>query len=352
MEQTKAFLRAHCARYPALTVQDVLKALHQSSFGCGHLVENRAAAVDFIRRETASCPDGDVSLREALCGGFCRVHLAAAKRMGLAPETLGAIFALSAAAPCDGAAGGRCEVFLELCRAGELPFELQSVEAEIAAWCAAGYPARRHSEVFRAAYAPAYRVLWNRHAWALPLFAAIDRKLAEAGRAVVAVEGGAGSGKSTLAQLLKEVYDCTVFHMDDFFLRPEQRTAERYAEVGGNIDHERFLAEVLQPLRRGEAVDYRPFDCGTFTVQPPRRINPAPLVIVEGAYSMHPKLAAQYDLTAFLDISPALQRRRIESRNSPEFARRFFEEWIPLERIYFEATGACERCDVILEVEE
>ena len=60
--------------------------------------------------------------------------------------------------------------------------------------------------------------------------------------------------------------------MDDFFLRPEQRTPERYAEPGGNVDRERFLAEVLIPLRAGETVQYRRFDCSTFTVLPPKPI--------------------------------------------------------------------------------
>lgn len=32
------FLRAHCARYPELALQDVFKALYQSAFGCEHLI--------------------------------------------------------------------------------------------------------------------------------------------------------------------------------------------------------------------------------------------------------------------------------------------------------------------------
>ena len=59
--------------------------------------------------------------------------------------------------------------------------------------------------------------------------------------------------------------------MDDFFLRPEQRTPERFSEPGGNVDRERFLSEVLLPLRQGEAVDYRRFDCATFTIAPTLR---------------------------------------------------------------------------------
>ena len=49
--------------------------------------------------------------------------------------------------------------------------------------------------------------------------------------------------------------------MDDFFLRPEQRTAQRLAQSGGNVDWERFQAEVLIPLRQGISFSYRPYDC-------------------------------------------------------------------------------------------
>ena len=65
---------------------------------------------------------------------------------------------------------------------------------------------------------------------------------------IIAIDGGSASGKTTLAKILSEKYDCNVFHIDDFFLRPEQRTPERFAEIGGNFDRERFQGEVLQSL--------------------------------------------------------------------------------------------------------
>ena len=76
---------------------------------------------------------------------------------------------------------------------------------------------------------------------------------------IVAIDGKCTSGKTTLASKLAELYDCNVFHMDDFFLRPEQRTPERFAEVGGKVDYERFLAEVLLPLKSSKTFSYRPF---------------------------------------------------------------------------------------------
>ena len=76
-------------------------------------------------------------------------------------------------------------------------------------------------------------------------------------RITIAIDGSCTSGKSTLAAALASELDCNLFHMDDFFLRPQQRTAERYAEAGGNVDYERFYREVLKPLKTGEVFSYR-----------------------------------------------------------------------------------------------
>ena len=67
---------------------------------------------------------------------------------------------------------------------------------------------------------------------------------------------------------------------------------------------------------------------------------------------MHPQLAQYYDFSVFLSITPQLQRKRIEKRNSPDMAQRFFDTWIPLERTYFEETDAAARCSMIWEVKE
>ena len=117
---------------------------------------------------------------------------------------------------------------------------------------------------------------------------------------IIGVAGGTGSGKTTLAEKLSRIYDCNVFHMDDFFLRPEQRTPERFAEAGGNVDRERFLSEVLTPLSEGRAVEYSRFNCSTQKLEAPVTVEQKPLTIVEGAYSMHPELARFYDLSVFL----------------------------------------------------
>ena len=185
-----------------------------------------------------------------------------------------------------------------------------------------------------------------------PLLVRIDRLMAERERVLVAIDGGSASGKTTLGALLQSIYACPVFHMDDFFLRPEQRTPERFSEPGGNVDRERFLSEVLLPLREGKAVDYRRFDCKTFTIASPRRIEPGRLNIIEGAYAMHPDLAPYYDLTVFLAVSAEKQRERILKRNAPAQAGLFFDRWIPFEQRYFAAFNVPERCDLTIFLDD
>ena len=119
----------------------------------------------------------------------------------------------------------------------------------------------------------------------------IDELLARKDTVIVAIDGPCTSGKTTLAGKLAELYDCNVFHMDDFFLRPEQRTSERFAEAGGNVDYERFGDEVLIPLQAGTDFSYRPFDCKTFTLAEPVAVEPKKLTIIEIN-----KLLFEYDL--------------------------------------------------------
>lgn len=347
----REFLLDQWARHPASRLQDLRKALYQSTFGCGHLVDDPSAAADWIRREAEHA--SDCREMEPLDGPWCRVPLGILSE-GLTPETLAAAFAQSAAVPGEDipALEDRLAVLMGLIREGTLPFDPAAAAAEIAAWRAAGFPACHHSEDYRNTYHPAYRVLHKRYAHLLPLLAAIDRALGSKPRMLLAIEGGSASGKSTLAELLTGIYpDAALFHADDYFLRPEQRTPERFAQPGGNMDRERLEAEILAPLSRGGDVVYRPFDCKTMSLSEPRRSRAARLNIVEGSYSLHPALEHYYDLSVFLEISPESQRRRVLERNGPEWGQMFFDRWIPLENTYFQATRTAERCTLRLKEE-
>lgn len=180
------------------------------------------------------------------------------------------------------------------------------------------------------------------------VIAHIEALLAERDHVLVAIDGPCASGKTTLAATVNKRFGGNVLHMDDFFLRPEQRTPERLAEPGGNVDRERFETEVLAPLFAGKTAQYRPWDCHSGDFAASRTVEPARLTIVEGSYSMHPDLRGYYDFMICLAIDPAEQLHRLESRN-PRMLRRFVDEWIPLENRYFEATDVRTAADMLVD---
>lgn len=179
------------------------------------------------------------------------------------------------------------------------------------------------------------------------LFLRIEELLLSKGRVCVAIDGGAATGKTTLASLLAEKYGGEIVNMDDFFLRPEQRTPERFAEAGGNFDRERFLEEVIPFMGKREAFSYRVFDCSRMCLNGKAEISAAPLVIVEGSYSHHPTFAACFDLRVFLRLDEEERKRRIIARNG-ERSETFFTRWIPLENRYFETFEIEKKADIVI----
>ncbi len=165
---------------------------------------------------------------------------------------------------------------------------------------------------------------------------------------LVAIDGMSASGKSTLGFYLKEVFDCNLFHMDDFFLQDAQRTVERLAEIGGNVDYERFKKEVLQPVLDKKTVFYRPLRCDTGEIQHGTEIPFKRLNIIEGSYSQHPYFDDRYKLRVFTEISNELQIERIRNRNGEIMLKRFISEWIPKENIYFETFQIKEKSHIII----
>ena len=205
----KSFCLDQLDRYPALETQDMVKALYQREFGCGHMITDRARGLKWLRDELAACrnqPSPDMPPLTEPLGMFCRVHLRAADHAGLSADTLFRLFELSAQTPCGDMQAFRAQLaeLESLIRAGQLPLPNQDAAAFLAPYMAAGCPATHHSPAFSMAYAPAYRVIRAEYARFLPLFARIDQLLKKQEHVILAIEGGSASGKTTLAALLEQ----------------------------------------------------------------------------------------------------------------------------------------------------
>lgn len=176
----------------------------------------------------------------------------------------------------------------------------------------------------------------------------VNELLEKQNRVVVAIDGRCAGGKTTLSEKLRELLDCNVFHMDDFFLQPFQRTPERLNTAGENVDHERFLAEVLVPLRNGESFGYRPFSCKTGQLGDEISVTPKRINIVEGSYCLNKSLGGYYDLKLFVNVDSDEQMTRIIKRDGIEKAKVYKDKWIPLEENYFKAYDLMNNCDTVL----
>lgn len=180
---------------------------------------------------------------------------------------------------------------------------------------------------------------------------AIDKLISSDKKTIlIAIDGKSTGGKTTLGKYLSKIYDSNLYHMDDFFLQGFQRTKERMSEIGGNVDYERFLKEVITPILEHKEVSYTPFDCSTFTLRydktlhlPHKRLN-----IIEGSYSQHPYFNNLYSLKIFIDIEDNKQLERLSLRENNDKLAKFIELWIPKENAYFKKYQIQEKSDIII----
>lgn len=159
---------------------------------------------------------------------------------------------------------------------------------------------------------------------------------------VISIDGRCAAGKTTLANNISSKCDSNIIHMDDFFLKPNQRLDSIYKDNNINVEYKRFIDEILIPLGNKETFSYRSWDCKKEEYKDSILVNPNKLTIVEGSYSCHPLLGEYYDLSVFLDIDNDKQIDRLRARGSD--VEMFKNKWIPLEEEYFNKLNIASKC--------
>lgn len=156
-------LAAHGARYPRMEPRDAVKLVYQNEFGGGHLISDPAENRERLRTEWSATPrDPAAPLLEDLGDGMARVNLAALREEEL--EGLERDF-LSSARRHTGDRErflAKLDLLRELAGEGALPFSRAALEDFLKDYVNSGCPALSHSESYRAAYRPAYRVVERR----------------------------------------------------------------------------------------------------------------------------------------------------------------------------------------------
>lgn len=160
MDELEQILREHAKRYPLMQPTDAVKLIYQNEFGGGHLIKDEAACFEYLRKEYISVEkDPAAALYEHIGNGIVRVNLAAVKEEDL--QQLCRDFVRSAAIHTGTLSGflKKLLVLTELTGKGVFAFDPTELAAYLAEYEKTGYPAVSHSEQYRIAYKPAYRVV-------------------------------------------------------------------------------------------------------------------------------------------------------------------------------------------------
>ena len=342
---TAAVLRNHAARYPEMTPQDAVKLLYQSVFGPGHLISAPGAASARLLDELSTSPSRKSAVTDEIGGGFARMHLTA----DTDPDY--ALFAFLQSAVPTGSPEemlSSLEILRSLTAEGVFAFDSPALEAYLFEYIGSGCPMVSHTDVYRRNYHPSYRVVRREFVLLAPLLQKILRLCREKESVVTVIDGFCASGKSTLAQLLADIFNARLISMDDFFLPPEKRTPERFAEPGGNVDYERFKAEVVDHL--GDAsLTYGVFDCSEMSITSRLTLPKTKVTVIEGAYSHHTSFGKYYDIDAFMLTDREEQLRRIRERDGEEYLPMFESRWIPFEEAYESAYHVRNTSEFIIE---
>lgn len=157
---------------------------------------------------------------------------------------------------------------------------------------------------------------------------------------LIAFDGRSGSGKSTLAHQLAIGLDAAVVHADDFYSGGSlslwlRRSAEQRADLC--IDWARLRREALVPLLAARPATWRPFDWDTESELSglPTVLQPAPFVILDGAFSTRPELLDLIDYAVIATAPDATRRERLEQREGATYARNWHPVWNAAENHYF-----------------
>lgn len=156
-------LAAHFESYPAMEPADAVKLIYQNEFGPGHMIPDEKKALARLQQEMSSLSPIDRAepLYESIGNGLCRLNLRPCMERKIPPEEINRLF-------CETSKGmqgdqkqliKKLQTLSQMADRDETPFFAAELDYYLILYREKKYPAVHHSEAYRAAYAPAYRVV-------------------------------------------------------------------------------------------------------------------------------------------------------------------------------------------------
>ncbi|PZD75161.1 Phosphoribulokinase [Acaryochloris thomasi RCC1774] len=125
---------------------------------------------------------------------------------------------------------------------------------------------------------------------------------------LIGVAGDSGCGKSTFLQRLEDLFGAefmTVICLDDYHsLDRKQRKETGITALDPRANNFDLMYEQIKALKNNQAIDKPIYNHETGELDPPERIDPNHIVVIEGLHPLHDeRVRGLIDFSVYLDIS-------------------------------------------------
>ena len=125
---------------------------------------------------------------------------------------------------------------------------------------------------------------------------------------LIGVAGDSGCGKSTFLKRLSDLFGeefMTVICLDDYHsLDRKQRKVEGVTALNPKANNFDLMYEQLKALKSGTAIDKPIYNHETGLLDPPERVEPNHVVVIEGLHPLYDeRVRGLLDFRVYLDIS-------------------------------------------------
>lgn len=125
---------------------------------------------------------------------------------------------------------------------------------------------------------------------------------------LIGVAGDSGCGKSTFLRRLIDLFGeefMTVICLDDYHsLDRKQRKVAGVTALNPKANNFDLMYEQVKSLKNGQAIDKPIYNHETGAIDPPERIVPSKVVVIEGLHPLHDERVRELiDFSVYLDIS-------------------------------------------------
>lgn len=171
---------------------------------------------------------------------------------------------------------------------------------------------------------------------------------------MIGIDGPGGVGKTTLAtNILKELLDVQIVHMDDFDVKKERKMSNlsQNRPIGPDTQWFRVLQEVILPLKSREKAKFIRYDRSNDVYTDEVIVKPVGIVLIEGVFAIRRELFSHFDFSVWVECSLKTRVKRALARDG-EIARALWEkDWLPMEDKYMKVYDPKSYAHFIYETE-